>query len=374
MAKEAPAHSTPLFPKPPSGRTLVYAAMAGALGAAVFIVLRAPLFALALVGIAALALIHGMLMGRAYSNASAPERSYAWLARSAARRTLRAADIFAEENRTPSASPEAHPAPDETGLLALRTSRSAAGVAAQRGGVWKGVAVFCAIAAVYVLAIRLPIRPFVLISAILSAIVSAALFFEIVRGWLERRQEKKLLAFIANLDRDDLKELQHNLEVLSEGQFDRIAAPAHTALCFIAERGADFELALAHANLATIHHLRARFLGRNSLPLAHELLAQRAFLLAVLDKPSEARAEVAWLDRSNAPYTHGTHIRVEAVRALKAGNYDRSAELFDQFDPETPLSERERWLMRAAYRPARMDDLKDAAPDLKAWLKHILPR
>lgn len=352
---------------------LVYALAAFALGITVFVGSRAPFPALALAVLGALALLHGALLSRAYENAHSEERGYAFLCRAAARKCILAGDILAEENRAPPLKSEQIPAPSEAGLLALRTARSAAGVSAQRGGVWKGVAVFTALAAVYVLILRLPIRPFVLITGLIAAFIAASVLFEIVRGWLERAQESELLRLISSLETKDSKEFQSKLEELSESRFDRIAAPAHTALSFLAERNCDFEFALAHANLATIHHLRARYLGRNRLPLPHELLAQRAFLLALLDRPEEARAELSWLKRSNAPSTDETRIRVEAVRALKNGENDRAAELFDQFDPRTLLSSREKWLLLAAYASPRLLGLKDADPAEKEWIELILP-
>jgi hypothetical protein len=161
------------------------------------------------------------------------------------------------------------------------------------------------------------------------------------------------------------------------------AATAHLLLSRLASRRADFQRALTHAEDGLGRSAAAKVLVASLLP---QLFAERAFLLAVLGREDDARAEVARLGRdySSSPLFHIARRRVKLILSLRAGDFEGAHQLFQHLSPEAPLSRQEELVREILVATAGAPNGGEAIgllrselrndPELHAWLERACPR
>jgi hypothetical protein len=128
-----------------------------------------------------------------------------------------------------------------------------------------------------------------------------------------------------------------------DSPFDLVAGQAHLYTALIAERRGDFAASLraCELGLGRLGDLKTRLASGLLHP---DLIAQRAFALAVHDRVDEAEAELAWLAGSSYPHHGRAAFRVRLVELVRAGRVQEAAAWVDSFGGELPLSLQEELL------------------------------
>jgi hypothetical protein len=188
------------------------------------------------------------------------------------------------------------------------------------------------------------------------AMVVVVLGFALVRGHLVTKRQFWAIALLSH-GRES--EAEAELERLSKSQLVLVRASALSWLAVLAERRADFKraLELCDAGLAS---LPARYRPQAADVLFPGLLAQRASVLAALDRAAEGESELAAM-RQHYPWYFATTKAIFAtrLRALaRAGDVAAAATLAASRSPLLPLSAEEELLadvaMCAAGSPGAM--------------------
>jgi hypothetical protein len=126
-----------------------------------------------------------------------------------------------------------------------------------------------------------------------------------------------------------------------------IAAAAHLQLSMFEERACDMRAALWHCDTGLTKISRnAAVRALNSDILVPELIAQRAFLLAALNRDQQATAEIAALARDFPTFAFMTRsvLRVRIAQALRKIDLKSAVALARDRTPELPLSRRDEML------------------------------
>ena len=282
-----------------------------------------------------------------------------------------------------SASFEDAPRPTEAGISAVLTARAAAIVSAGRGRVIRGIALFAVLCVVSVAAGLLAWSHTTLSLMLVGATLATAIPFGLFRAAGVVVQRRRLIEALEMIRRGNIDAGAAKLMPLSESRSDDfVAAEAHLALSQVAEHRADPELSLAHANIAMIHYARLPVGAGNPPSFPLELLAQRAFALAFLDRFDEARAEVESL-RRRGEYVAYVELRVELLHAVRGKDLPRAALLLERAGLDLPLGIHDELLADAVRalqagsdghgRAARIRDELAASPEDARWLEMAAP-
>jgi hypothetical protein len=231
-----------------------------------------------------------------------------------------------------------------------------------------------------------PTFPFALVSVF--AVVVVAVFFGRIALGLRRARasEASLRAAGRKLGEGSAAECARQLEALAAGRSDGPAASAHLMLAALAERRGDLAAALRQcdAGLSRISRLPA-LRAISSDILVPELIAERAFVLAVSGDPRQADAELATLAREHPTFAYMTRsvFRVRLIQALRAGDRDGAVRLSRERTLELPVSRRDEMLadiVLATSGGRRLDGeverlLTELAEDqeLSAWIDLMAP-
>jgi hypothetical protein len=184
----------------------------------------------------------------------------------------------------------------------------------------------------------------------------------------------------------DPQEAERELTRLTSFRVKLIAAQAHLLLASLAERAAQFDVTLAHADAAA-----ARVISTGQRTAAYDLLlpdihAMRALALAALDRPGEARQELGLVEQRFPAFymLERTRVRVRQVLAARASDYAAVARIAGARSPDLPISYRDDVLGEIAEvveRPSaagrerivRLRHEIDCDPVLGYWLEATAP-
>jgi hypothetical protein len=192
------------------------------------------------------------------------------------------------------------------------------------------------------------ITPLTLILTALALGVPLVLFLRIYRSVAHaRRGAQAMRRAMRLLGEGDTPGAQTVMDQVVRTAPDSVAASALLQLALVAERRCDLKAALAHcdAGLERISRF-AQVRAANSDILVPELIAQRAFVLAALDRDQQAMAELATLAREHPTFafTSRSVLRVRLVRALRRMDLTEAVGLARERTPELPLSRRDEML------------------------------
>ncbi|HRI71684.1 MAG TPA: hypothetical protein PK156_45945, partial [Polyangium sp.] len=202
--------------------------------------------------------------------------------------------------------------------------------------------------------------------------------------FMKAKRESRSLFHALNLSaQGKLDESKELLAQLSNSPFAMIKAQAHLALAYIAERRADLAAALADCDKGIA--CLSRYIVRISASdiLLPDLMSERAFVLAALDRHDEAEAELAQLPPAY-PYRSRALLRVRLVSLVRRGDLAAAAKLASETHLDLPLSARDELLsdvIRAVDKPEalgagelpRIRRQLRAVEALRPWLTTVAP-
>lgn len=204
-----------------------------------------------------------------------------------------------------------------------------------------------------------------------------------------RRFRRAPRAALARLDearaaigRGDLDAAAAILRELAASDHDLVAVQSRCLEAAVAERRGDAAamLAACDAGLARLAGVRAAIAG----PLRPELIAQRAFALALLDRFDEASAELGSLARLPYAMLGRDHFRIRLIELARSGDIDAGARWVEQGAADLPLGVRDELLadlVRAVAAPGsaglgEIERLKDelrTSPENRRWIDLVAP-
>lgn len=205
-----------------------------------------------------------------------------------------------------------------------------------------------------------------------------------VAGTIRAKRETRELYAALNLSaQGKLDAANSALTGLSGSRFAFVKAQAHLALASIAERRADLAGALDHCDKGIA--CLSRYVLRISASdiLLPDLMSQRAFVLAAMDRYDEAEAELASLPPAY-PYRSRALLRVRLVSLVRRGDLDAAAKLASETNLDLPLTARDELLadgLCAAVKPESVGagevprirrELRTVAA-LRPWLATVAP-
>lgn len=200
-----------------------------------------------------------------------------------------------------------------------------------------------------------------------------------------RGQTRRLVASLAAIARGEEDRAERELTALGRGSAYMVAAQARLSLAELAERRADLPAALAACEeaLARLSTDTARALAGDIL--LPNILAERAFLFAGMDRGADARAEMSLLgDRyPSYPYLERARFRVSLVEKARKGDVVGAARLAEQ-SADLPLNPRDELLAdlaRASANPetAGAGELERLREELRVdaesrrWIEVVAP-
>jgi hypothetical protein len=198
------------------------------------------------------------------------------------------------------------------------------------------------------------------------------------------KHDRRLATALGALARGDAG-APAELAALARSPHAAAAAQAELQLARLAGRSADFTTALKHCDqgiaVATARESTRAMLASILLP---DLVAERAFLLAVTDRAEKARAEMSILARQFPayPFSARANLRVALVLRARRGDLEGAAELLAATTDDLPLSHRDETLadlVRAVAWPdatgagerERLKEELRVDPELRAWLQAV---
>lgn len=217
-----------------------------------------------------------------------------------------------------------------------------------------------------------------------SMFAGAFAAFMTVLVWIQRRGLRRLLAASRAGALGNEREARDVLTVLRRSRFPLISAQADLELANLEIRGANFEAALdvCEAGIRALSSRASRRVAYDALlPRLH---AARAYLLAGLDRPSEAEKEIARLERDYPAFynlANAVH-RARLMLAIRRRDFAAAAELEAARGPELGVGYREEMLGELAQVLAhgaprehvrRLHSEIREMPELNAWLERMAP-
>lgn len=198
-----------------------------------------------------------------------------------------------------------------------------------------------------------------------------------------KRQTRELYAALNLSAQGKLDDAHKALTELSASRFAFVKSQAHLALAHIAERRADLPTALDHCDkgLACLSRYVLRISASDIL--LPDLMSQRAFVLAAMDRHDEAEAELASLPPAY-PFRSRALLRVRLVSLVRRGDLDAAAKLASETNLDLPLTARDELLadgLCAAVKPESVGagevprirrELRTVAA-LRPWLATVAP-
>jgi len=216
------------------------------------------------------------------------------------------------------------------------------------------------------------------------ALTFAALIGDRVRKYLRGQRESRALFSALNLSaQGKVEAAREQFVLLTQSPYPLIKAQAHLALAQIAERRADLAVALDHCDkgIASLSQYVARISASDIL--LPDLMSQRAFVLAAMDRHDEAEAELEALPPAY-PYKSRALLRVRLVSLVRRGDLDAAAKLAAETNLDLPLTARDELLadgVRAAVDPGSLGagelprirrELRTVV-SLRPWLETVAP-
>lgn len=205
-----------------------------------------------------------------------------------------------------------------------------------------------------------------------------------VRNAYRAKQEMNKVIAAMNLGAEGkIDAAQQSLTSLAASPYAFVKAQAHLVLAQIAERRADLAAALEHCDKGIA--CLSRYVLRISASdiLLPDLMSQRAFVLAAMDRYEEAEAELEALPPAY-PYRSRSLLRVRLVSLVRRGDLDAAAKLAAATDLDLPLTARDELLadaVRVAADPGALGagelpriqrELRTVA-SLRPWLATVAP-
>lgn len=206
------------------------------------------------------------------------------------------------------------------------------------------------------------------------------------RFWQARKAKKEteLLYGAMNLSaQGKLDAAKETLTTLASSPFAFVKAQAHLALAYIAERCADLKTSLEHCDkgIACLSQYVLRISASDIL--LPDLMSQRAFVLAAMDRHDEAEAELAELPPVY-PYRSRALLRVRLVSLARRGDLEAAAKLAAETNLDLPLTARDELLANVACAVAKPDSLGAGelprirrelrmVSSLRPWLSAVAP-
>lgn len=200
-----------------------------------------------------------------------------------------------------------------------------------------------------------------------------------------QRGRRAILSATRKSLRGDERGCVDELTALTRHGQAAIAATAYLNLAGVAQRRRDFAQALsqAEAGLERISRSPA-YRALHSDLLVPQLVAERAFALAVLGRDAEAAEEIATLEREHPTFAFMARavLGVRLVRAMRREDFDEAARLARARTSELALSRREEMLADVAQaiaggvsedENARIASELAEDADLAAWIDAIAP-
>lgn len=226
--------------------------------------------------------------------------------------------------------------------------------------------------------------PTLVFAGMVVAIFTAAVAVGVVRRGSARKEARRLFAALSAMAKGDVESAQGELEKLTQSRYGTIAAQAHLALATKAERDGDLPGSLRHVDqgLGRLSQYASRISASDIL--LPDLVSQRAFVLAAMDRLDEAEAELASLPPVY-PFKSRALFRVRLVARARQGDLAGAAALAAEAGLDLPLSARDELLadvVRAATSPettgaveiARIKrELRTYEP-LERWLEKTAPK
>ena len=219
--------------------------------------------------------------------------------------------------------------------------------------------------------------------AVFFAVFGVLFFVQLRRAW--QRQRTTLQARIAAA-RGKFDEAERLYRSVTEGK-GVLGAHGFLGLALIAERRGNVADALMLCDLGIAKVSSGLQRAAASDLLLPELIAERAFVLAALDRNAEADVELASLRKEFPAYPllARSDLRVRLLSRVRAGDLAGAAELARGRSPEMPLFMRDELLGDAAIASldtsdsaeeerARVRDEVHATRDVEAWIQAVAPR
>ncbi|MDC0746970.1 hypothetical protein [Polyangium mundeleinium] len=228
-----------------------------------------------------------------------------------------------------------------------------------------------------------PMDPTLPLGLLVFAIFVVLIGVRVYWFFVARKQSKDLFAALNLVAKGDFAAGGAALERLSSSRLPILAAQADLALALVAEKRSDLRgaLDLCDRGLARLTQYTIRISASDIL--MPDLISERAFLLAAMDRHAEAEAELASLP-SAYPFKSRALFRVRLLSRVRQGNLKGAAELATRAGHDLPLSARDELLVdavRAATTPETAGagevprikrELRTYAP-MRRWMETVAP-
>lgn len=198
-----------------------------------------------------------------------------------------------------------------------------------------------------------------------------------------RKESHDLFAALNLVAKGDFDAGSAALERLTSSRLSIIAAQADHALALVAEKKSDLRLALERCDRGLARLTKYAIRISASDILMPDLVSERAFLLAAMDRHAEAEAELASLPPAY-PYKSRALFRVRLISRVRQGDLEGAAELAARAGLDLPLYARDELLVdavRAATNPETAGageiprikrELRTYAP-MRRWMETFAP-
>jgi len=198
-----------------------------------------------------------------------------------------------------------------------------------------------------------------------------------------RKQSRDLFAALNLVAKGEFAAGGAALETLSSSRLPMVAAQADLALALVAEKKSELRLALDRCDRGLARLTRYAIRISASDLLIPDLISERAFLLAAMDRHAEAEAELASLPPAY-PFKSRALFRVRLLSRLRQGDLKGAAELTTRVGLDLPLSARDELLVdavRAATNPEAAGagelprikrELRTHVP-VRRWMETVAP-
>ncbi|MDC3961278.1 hypothetical protein KEG38_46080 [Polyangium jinanense] len=225
-----------------------------------------------------------------------------------------------------------------------------------------------------------PILPFGLIFLVVFAVLIGTRVYWFLRA---RKESQGLFAALNLVAKGNFAEGGAALERLTSSRLPILAAQAEHALALLAEKQSDLRGALDRCDRGLARLVKYAIRISASDILLPDLISERAFLLAAMDRHAEAEAELASLPPAY-PYKSRALFRVRLLSRIRQGDLKGAAELATRAGLDLPLSARDELLVdavRAATNPETAGageiprikrELRTYAP-MRRWMETVAP-
>lgn len=221
------------------------------------------------------------------------------------------------------------------------------------------------------------------VSAFLTVTFGVLIWNRVRAARQAKRVAQELFAALNLSAQGKIDAAREQLEKLVLSPYPLIKAQAHLALAQIAERRADLLKSLDHCDkgIACLSQYVLRISASDIL--LPDLMSQRAFVLAAMDRQDEAEAELEGLPPAY-PYKSRSLLRVRLVSLVRRGDLDAAAKLSAETNLDLPLTARDELLadaVRIAADPGSLGagelprirrELRTVA-SLRPWLETVAP-